>query len=136
MFNLFKKKQQKAEVEVVPIVPSVIAMRPVTSITTTSKPKTKKPKTKEPHKYNLVRFTGLLNKDICDCVLLDSKVTDNYTINIVLVFRKNGKKTTPYIKWINDSYCTIIPRNSISISHIDIDLLNIDNWDIIKGEFR
>ena len=94
------------------------------------------PKTKNQTDHTLIKFTGFMCTDDYDSVLLDSKVTDNYTINIVLVFRKNGKKTTPYIKWINNAYCTIKPRNSISISHIDIDLLNIDNWDIITCEFR
>ena len=128
MFNFLKRKKKPTPPNVVPIIPVVACVRPIT-VPTIQKPKTKALEIQKPiGKYRkFIRVNGFMN-DVYDSVLL-GMLPDT---NIVLVFRKNNNRVTPFLKWVNVSYCADMKRNAFSVTHINPKIMNIDNWDVIK----
>ena len=99
------------------------------------KPKVDEPKHETPPNLTYVRFTGWSDKTWNRGVLLDTRETralDQVSkVNVILVTHRDGKRITPAIKWINESFCTEI--TPYTVSHIAIRDFDPKNWDLIKG---
>ncbi len=127
LLNIFKKREEPTAIIEVPVgIPVVINPKPKT-----------KPKNQKPNKTKFIQFKGYMDGHFHG-VLLDTKP---YTtkkkkkaspVHIVLVVKQDNSSVVPYLKWINDEYCS--ECEPFPIDYIQSRYLDIDNWDTIKGE--
>ena len=135
LFDIFVNKTRSLEKKGTKPKPKTKKVEPKTK---DQKPKVKveqpKPKVQKPRtpRRTFIEFTGWADNKVSRGVLLDTREARNSTVNIVLVTHESGHRTTPYIKWINESYCRqVLPY---SVSHIDSSNFNPKNWDLIDGK--
>lgn len=97
--------------------------------------KIQKPKTKT---YRIVTYKSLLNGvEFCGVVLKTvthekAKSSTTHKIHIVSIFKDGGHEVTPYLKWINDSYCTHITEK-MNLNYIDSKYFDYD-WMVDDAE--
>lgn len=130
MFQFLKRKLRGGSTPT----PALSEPKPIPCVIV-DKPKIQKPKTKN---YRIVTYKSLLNGvEFCGVVLktvehekAKSQTTQN--IHIVSIFKDGGRKVTPYLKWINDSYCTYITEK-MNLDDIDSKYFDYD-WMVDDAE--
>jgi len=115
--------------EVKPAVDAVIAKHN----TVKPKPKTNVEEVIETHNQSkFIEYNSWAGNKTNRGVLIDTRVSDKNTINILVVTHSNGDRVKPHLRWINDVYCTKI--SPYSVSHINVVYFDRKNWDLTTNK--